>query len=156
MTIDIGITEQNREAVAEALKKTLADTYAVYMKTHGYHWNVQGPEFRTLHLMFEEQYTEMWQALDELAERIRALGFFAPGSGREMAELTAIEETNDSVPEARQMVANLLKDQETLIRRARDAMEIADDADDDASEDLLTQRIQLHEKTAWMLRSYLA
>ncbi|WP_306249716.1 Dps family protein [Parvularcula sp. IMCC14364] len=156
MTIDIGISEENRIAVAEALKKTLADTYAVYMKTHGYHWNVQGPDFRTLHLMFEEQYTEMWQALDELAERIRALGVFAPGSGRELAELTAIEETNDRVPEARQMVVNLLKDQETLIRRAREAMEVADDADDDASEDLLTQRIQIHEKTAWMLRSYLA
>ena len=155
MSIDIGIEEDKRLAVADALKKTLADTYAVYMKTHGYHWNVTGPEFRTLHLMFEEQYTEMWQALDELAERIRSLGVFAPGSGRELAGLTVIEEKDNGVPEARQMVENLLADQETLIRRAREALETAADAGDQASEDLLTQRIQLHEKTAWMLRSYL-
>ena len=156
MAIDIGLEENKRVAVAGKLKKTLADTYAVYMKTHGYHWNVTGPEFRTLHLMFEEQYTEMWQALDEIAERIRSLGVFAPGSGREFAELTAIENADDGVPAARQMVENLLGDHETLIRGAREALEAAGDAGDQASEDLLTQRIQLHEKTAWMLRSYLA
>ncbi len=156
MTIDIGIDEAKREAVAAALKNTLADTYAVYIKTHGYHWNVTGPEFRTLHLMFEEQYTEMWQALDEIAERIRSLGVFAPGSGSEFADLTTIHGSAKGVPEARQMVQNLLHDQETLIRRAREALDLAGDAGDQASEDLLTQRIQIHEKTAWMLRSYLA
>ncbi len=155
MSIEIGIEESKRQDVAEALKKTLADTYAVYMKTHGYHWNVTGPEFRTLHLMFEEQYTEMWQALDEIAERIRSLGVFAPASGREFSELTVIETNDNAVPPAVTMVQNLLADQEALIRRARVALETAGEAGDQASEDLLTQRIQIHEKTAWMLRSYL-
>jgi starvation-inducible DNA-binding protein len=155
MAIDIGIDEDKREQVADALKKALADTYAVYMKTHGYHWNVTGPEFRTLHLMFEEQYTEMWAALDQLAERIRALGVYAPGSGPAMYALTEIQSGDNDVPEARVMVENLLRDHETLIRDLRDGLAVAGEADDTGSEDLLTQRIQTHEKTAWMLRAYL-
>ena len=153
--IEIGIDTDKREMVAQALKKTLADTYAVYMKTHGYHWNVTGPEFRTLHLMFEEQYNEMWMALDQIAERIRSLGVFAPGSGAALSALTDIDDSSLEVPAARVMVETLLYDHEALIRNAREALSAADEAGDSGSEDLLTQRIQLHEKTAWMLRAYL-
>ncbi|WP_206711251.1 Dps family protein [Aquisalinus flavus] len=153
MSVDIGIEKGDREKVAEALSKALAETYAIYMKTHGYHWNVTGPQFRTLHLMFEEQYRDMWAALDELAERIRALGVYAPGSGRRMAELSQIEEGDNDVPSADVMIANLTKDHEAIATHLRDFIEVADEADDDGTEDLLIARLQFHEKTAWMLRS---
>ncbi len=150
---NIGLDENARVAVAEALTRVLADSYALYLKTHGYHWNVVGPQFPVLHALFEEQYRELWAALDVIAERVRALGRFAPASGAEFAKLAAIESTEKTPPPADQMVKNLLEGHETLIRRAREALETADDADDAASEDLLTQRIQTHEKTAWMLRA---
>ena len=150
--INIGLDNNARASTVDALKGVLADTYVLYLKTHGFHWNVVGPQFQTLHTLFEEQYREMWAALDELAERIRALGANAPASGAAFAELSALEETADA-PTASDMVKTLLEDHETLIRRARTALENADNAGDAASEDLLTQRIQIHEKTAWMLRS---
>ncbi|MEX6634649.1 Dps family protein [Hyphococcus lacteus] len=151
--IDIGLDENARKAVAEALNATLADTYSLYMKTHSYHWNVTGPQFHTLHVMFEEQYREMWAALDEVAERVRALGVFAPTSGKQFADLSAIESADTSPPKAADMVANLLADHETLIKRARAGLSTAEEAGDAASADLLTVRIQSHEKTAWMLRA---
>lgn len=149
----IGLDANARKSVAAALNNVLADTYTLYMKTHVYHWNVTGPQFHTLHVMFEEQYREMWAALDELAERVRALGVFAPAGGKAFADLTAVESADKEPPAAEQMVKNLLADHETLVRRAREALETASDAGDVASEDLLTQRIQTHEKTAWMLRA---
>ena len=152
-SVDIGITENARKSVAEALNATLADTYALYMKTHAYHWNVTGPQFHTLHVMFEEQYNEMWTALDEIAERVRALGVFAPTSGKQFAEMSAIDNADDNPPAASVMVERLLADHETLIKRARNGLSIAEDAGDAASADLLTVRIQTHEKTAWMLRA---
>lgn len=152
-SINIGIEENARESVAEALNKTLADTYTLYMKTHAYHWNVTGPQFHTLHLMFEEQYNEMWTALDEIAERVRALGVFAPTSGKQFADLTALDNADVSPPPATTMVKNLLADHEMLIKRARDGLAIAEEAGDVASADLFTVRIQTHEKTAWMLRA---
>ena len=153
MAIDIGLDENVRKSVAEALNTTLADTYAVYMKTHAYHWNVTGPQFHTLHVMFEEQYNEMWAALDEIAERVRALGVFAPVSGKQFSDLTVIENADTSPPAAETMVTRLLADHETLIKRAREGLSVAEEAGDAASADLLTVRIQTHEKTAWMLRS---
>lgn len=152
-TPDIGIEESARESVAEALNKTLADTYSLYMKTHAYHWNVTGPQFHTLHVMFEEQYNEMWAALDEIAERVRALGVFAPTSGKQLSELSDIENADTSPPAAGTMVKRLLSDHETLIKRARKGLSAAEEAGDAASADLLTVRIQTHEKTAWMLRA---
>ncbi len=152
-SVDIGITENARKSVAEALNATLADTYALYMKTHAYHWNVTGPQFHTLHVMFEEQYNEMWTALDEIAERVRALGVFAPTSGKQFAEMSAIDNADDSPPPAGSMVERLLSDHETLIKRARNGLAIAEESGDAASADLLTVRIQTHEKTAWMLRA---
>ncbi len=151
--INIGLDDNARGSVADALNGVLADTYVLYMKTHSYHWNVTGPQFHSLHNMFEEQYREMWAALDELAERVRALGHFAPTSGADFTERAAIKSADAQPPAAGEMIKILLADHETLIRRAREALETADDADDDASEDLLTQRIQSHEKTAWMLRA---
>lgn len=150
---DLGLGSEAKTKAAEALRQVLADTYMVYMKTHGYHWNVTGPQFHALHTMFEEQYTEMWNAMDDIAERIRALGAFAPGTGREMAELSAIEEADNTVPSAANMVANLLADHEKLIRRTREAVEVADEVDDDGTEDMLIARMQQHEKFAWMLRA---
>ncbi len=135
-SINIGIEENARESVAEALNKTLADTYTLYMKTHAYHWNVTGPQFHTLHLMFEQQYNELWMALDEIAERVRALGVFAPTSGKQFADLTALDNADVSPPPAATMVKNLLEDHETLIQRARDGLAIAEEADDAASADL--------------------
>lgn len=154
--MDIGISEEARNQVAEALNETLADTYALYMKTHAYHWNVTGPQFHTLHVMFETQYNEMWTALDEIAERVRALGVFALSNGKTMAELSAIDAADANPPEAGQMVRNLLSGHETLVRRARAGLAIAEKAGDAATADLLTVRIQAHEKTAWMLRSMAA
>lgn len=151
--VDIGIEENARNAVAQALNETLADTYTLYMKTHAYHWNVTGPQFHTLHIMFEEQYREMWAALDEIAERVRALGVFAPASGKKFSELTALDNADPEPPAAAQMIKNLLTDHETLIKRARAGLETAEQAGDAASADLFTVRIQIHEKTAWMLRA---
>lgn len=149
----IGLDGNARKAVAEALNGVLADTFVLYQKTHSYHWNVTGPHFHSLHVMFEEQYREMWDALDVLAERVRALGHFAPASGKAFLVTSAIETTEEAPPAAALMVQNLLADHETLIRRAREALDVAADVNDAASEDLITQRIQTHEKTAWMLRA---
>lgn len=148
-----GLDGNARKSVAAALNNVLADTYTLYMKTHSYHWNVTGPRFHSLHVMFEEQYREMWAALDELAERVRALGVYAPASGKAFSDLAAIESAEKEPPSADEMIKNLLADHEMLVRRAREALETAEEAADVASEDLLTQRIQTHEKTAWMLRA---
>ncbi len=154
MKIDIGISEADRATVAGGLSRLLADSYTLYLKTHNYHWNVTGPLFNTLHLMFETQYTELATAVDEIAERIRALGHRAPGSYREFAELTSISEGTDS-PSAEEMIAQLVIGQETVARTAREVFPAADSAGDEPTADLLTQRMNLHEKNAWMLRSML-
>ena len=150
--IDIGIPEQERLAIADGLSRLLADTYTLYLKTHNFHWNVTGPLFNTLHLMFETQYTELATAVDEIAERIRALGVPAPGSYAQFSERTSINEETGT-PAAEDMIAQLVKDQETVVRTARSVLPIADEAGDEPTADLLTQRMQIHEKTAWMLRS---
>ena len=154
MKIDIGINEQDRAEIAEGLSRLLADTYTLYLQTHNFHWNVKGPMFQTLHLMFETQYTELALAVDQIAERIRALGFPAPGTYAEFARLSSIEEIS-GVPAAEEMIRLLVKGQEAVVRTARSVFPAAEKATDEASADLLTQRIQLHEKTAWMLRSLL-
>jgi starvation-inducible DNA-binding protein len=153
--IDIGIPDAERRAIAEGLSQVLADTYTLYLKTHNFHWNVEGPMFNTLHLMFETQYTELALAVDLIAERIRALGFPAPGSYREFAELSSVEDAAGR-PLATEMIAHLAKDQEKVVRTARRVFTLADDAHDEPTADLLTQRMQVHEKTAWMLRAMLA
>lgn len=153
-TIDIGISEADRKEIAAGLSHLLADTYTLYVKTHNFHWNVTGPLFNTLHQMFEEQYTELATAVDEIAERIRALGFPAPGSYAQFGELTSIKEET-GVPSAQEMIAQLAKDQEIVARTAREVYPVADEAHDEPTADLLTQRMQIHEKTAWMLRSML-
>ena len=152
--IDIGINEQNRTEIAAGLSKFLADTYTLYLKTHNFHWNVTGRMFQTLHLMFEQQYNEMWTAVDEIAERIRSLGAFSPGSYSEFAKLSSLAET-DGVPNAEDMIRILVDGHEAVIRTARSLYPLVGDASDEATADLLTQRIQIHEKTAWMLRSLL-
>ncbi|WP_142847743.1 Dps family protein [Telmatospirillum sp. J64-1] len=152
--IDIGISEENRRAIGEGLSRLLADTYTLYLKTHNFHWNVTGPMFNTLHLMFEQQYNELALGVDAIAERIRALGFPAPGSYRQFADLTCIEEET-GVPSAEEMIAQLVRDQEAVVRTARSIFPLADEAHDEPTADLLTQRMQIHEKTAWMLRSLL-
>ena len=152
--IDIGIPANQRQEIAEGLGRLLADSYVMYLKTHGFHWNVTGPMFSSLHTMFMAQYTELWNALDEIAERIRALGHLAPMGGRRYAELSSIEETQQA-PEALAMVAELVKGHEAVARTARAVFVLADDCGDQPSADLLTQRLQIHEKTAWMLRSLL-
>jgi starvation-inducible DNA-binding protein len=154
MDIDIGIDETSRLNIASALAKVQADTYALYLKTHGFHWNVTGPMFQTLHLMFETQYNELWTAVDLIAERIRALGQFAPGTGRQLAELASIRD-EDGVPKAQEMIQKLVEGHETVARTARRAFQLAEKASDQPTCDLLTQRMQIHEKTAWMLRSLL-
>ena len=154
MSIDIGISEKDRVDIAAGLSRLLADSYTLYLKTHNYHWNVTGPMFNTLHQMFEVQYTELATAVDEIAERIRALGVVAPGSYKAFAELTEIEE-DEEVPSAEQMIANLVAGQETVARTARSLFPVVEQASDEPSADLLTQRLQVHEKTAWMLRSML-
>jgi starvation-inducible DNA-binding protein len=153
--IDIGIREQDRAKIAAGLAHVLADTYTLYLKTHNFHWNVVGPMFNTLHLMFETQYNELALAVDLIAERIRALGYPAPGSYGEFAKLTAIAETR-GVPRAEEMVALLVEGHETVARTARKLFPTVDAANDEPTADLLTQRMQAHEKTAWMLRSLLA
>ena len=155
MQIDIGIAEGDRKAIAEGLSGVLADTFALYMKTHSFHWNVTGPMFNTLHDMFMQQYTELWNALDEIAERIRALGFPAPGSFSQYAALTTIREET-SVPQAEDMIRQLVEGHEAVARTARKVFPTAETANDQPTADLLTQRLQIHEKTAWMLRSLLA
>jgi starvation-inducible DNA-binding protein len=154
MSIDIGIPAKDREAIAGGLSRLLADSYTLYLKTHNYHWNVTGPLFNTLHTMFETQYTELATAVDEIAERIRALGHPAPGSYKAFASLTAVEE-EDAVPSAEEMIRQLVLGQETVVRTAREIFPLADQANDEPTADLLTQRMQLHEKNAWMLRSML-
>ena len=153
-SINIGISESDRHAIADGLSRLLADTYTLYLKTHYFHWNVTGPMFQTLHLMFETQYNELALAVDLIAERIRALGCFAPGTYKEFSALTSIAESN-GVPKATEMIAQLVSGQEAVVRTARSLFELVDKAQDEATADLLTQRIQLHEKTAWMLRSLL-
>lgn len=154
MEIDIGIEKKDREDIAEGLKKLLADTYTLYLKTHNFHWNVTGPMFQTLHLMFETQYTELASAVDVIAERIRSLGSPAPGTYKQYAELSSIKE-DEGVPKAQDMIRLLVEGQESVVRTARSLYPSAEKALDEATADLLTQRIQLHEKTAWMLRSLL-
>jgi len=152
MSINIGISVDDRHAIAEGLSRVLADSYTLYLKTHNYHWNVTGPMFNALHLMFEEQYTELATAVDEIAERIRALGVHAPGSYKAFSRLTEIEEETD-VPGAEEMIRQLVIGQETVVRTARNAFPAAERAGDEPTVDLLTQRMQVHEKNAWMLRS---
>ena len=154
MDIDIGIDAKHREKIASELSKVQADTYSLYLKTHNFHWNVTGPMFQTLHLMFEQQYNELWLAVDLLAERIRALGFPAPGTYKQFAALTAIKE-DEGVPRAQDMIRKLVEGHETVARTARSTFQVAETASDQPTCDLLTQRMQIHEKTAWMLRSLL-
>ena len=152
--IDIGIDASQRKAIADGLSHLLADTYTLYLKTHNYHWNVTGPMFNTLHLMFETQYNELALAVDSIAERIRALGHPAPGSYVQYAKLSVIKET-DGVPAAEDMIADLVKGQEAVVRTARTVLPTAEKANDQPTIDLLTQRMNIHEKTAWMLRALL-
>ena len=154
MTVNIGISETDREAIVGGLSRVLADSYTLYMQTHNFHWNVTGPMFNALHAMFMQQYTEQWQALDEVAERIRALGFPAPGTYQQFADLASIEEVA-GVPDAMEMVRILVNGQEACARTIRSVFPIAEAANDQPTADLLTQRLNVHEKTAWMLRSLL-
>ena len=152
--IDIGIDEKDRRKIAEGLSRLLADNFSLYLKTHNFHWNVKGPMFQTLHVMFMDQYNELWLALDAIAERIRALGFPAPGTYAEYAKLSSIRETA-GVPEAKEMVRLLVEGHEAVARTARKIFPAVEKASDEPTADLLTQRLQVHEKTAWMLRSLL-
>jgi starvation-inducible DNA-binding protein len=154
MKIDTGIPTQQRADIAHGLSKLLADTYVLYLKTHSFHWNVEGPMFQTLHQMFMEQYTETWNAIDLIAERIRSLGEYAPGTYREYGKLTRIQET-EGVPKAEEMVKLLIEGQDAVVRTAREVLPIADAANDQPTLDLLSQRMLVHEKNAWMLRSLL-
>jgi starvation-inducible DNA-binding protein len=152
--INIGISDSDRKSTVEGLSRLLADTYTLYLKTHNFHWNVTGPQFNSLHLMFESQYTELSQAVDLIAERIRALGHFAPGSYREFGKLSSITEA-EGTPNANEMIKQLVEGNETVSRTARSLFPLVDKSNDEATADLLTQRMQYHEKTAWMLRSML-
>jgi len=154
MKIDIGIAEGDREKLAGELGKLLADSYTLYLKTHNYHWNVTGPMFQTLHLMFEQHYTELALAVDQIAERIRSIGHQAPGSYAAFAKLSSIEDA-EGVPKATKMIKELVKGHETVVRTARKTLSVANEAGDDATADLATQRLQVHEKTSWMLRALL-
>lgn len=155
MPVNIGIEENTRKEIADGLSRVLADTYTLYLRTHNFHWNVTGPLFNTLHLMFEEQYQELAIAVDDIAERIRTLGFPAPGTYGEFSRLTSLTET-EGIPAAEDMIRFLIEGQETVVRTAREVLPIAESANDQPTLDLLTQRMQVHEKTAWMLRSMLA
>ena len=152
--IDTGFSEAQRKSVAQELSKVLADSYAIYLKTHGYHWNVQGPEFFSLHGLFQQQYTDMWNALDDIAERIRALGEFAPQSASAFGNLTSIPDGHPD-KSAQEMLQDLIRDHGTVLKTVRAALDAADEAGDEASVDLMTQRLHFHEKAAWMLRSSL-
>jgi starvation-inducible DNA-binding protein len=152
--MDIGISDKDRKEIADGLSHLLADTYTLYLKTHNFHWNVTGPLFNTLHLMFETQYNELALAVDLIAERIRALGEFAPGSYGAYGKLSVIKEAN-GVPSATDMIKELVDGQEAVARTARALFPVVERASDEPTADLLTQRLQIHEKTAWMLRSML-
>lgn len=154
MKIDIGIKEADRKQIADGLSHLLADTYTLYLKTHNFHWNVTGPMFQTLHLMFETQYNELALAVDAIAERIRALGVRAPGTYAEFVELSSIKEVKGHIS-AEKMIKQLVEGQESVIRTARSIFPVVEKASDEPTADLLTQRMQIHEKTAWMLRSLL-
>ena len=154
LPVNIGIDESSREKIAEGLSRMLADTYTLYLKTHNFHWNVTGPMFQTLHLMFEQQYNELALAVDLIAERIRALGYPAPGTYSEYAKLSSIAETS-GVPKAKDMIRLLVEGQEAVVRTARSIFPVVEEVNDEPTADLLTQRMQVHEKTAWMLRSLL-
>jgi starvation-inducible DNA-binding protein len=154
MTMDIGISDADRKKIAEGLSGLLADSYTLYLMTHNFHWNVTGPQFNSLHNMFMTQYTEQWNALDVIAERIRALGFPAPGTYREFVKLASIKEV-EGVPKANDMIRHLVAAQEATARTARKLFPVVDAANDQPTADVLTQRIDIHEKTAWMLRSLL-
>jgi starvation-inducible DNA-binding protein len=153
--INIGIDEQDRATIAQGLSKLLADTYTLYLTTHNFHWNVTGPMFNTLHTMFMEQYTELWNAVDPVAERIRSLGHPAPGSYKQFGELSSIRDVPTTPPKAMEMVAILVEGHEAVARTARSVFPAADKAGDEPTADLLTQRLAIHEQTAWMLRSLL-
>ena len=155
MPVAIGIEESDRQEIANGLSKLLADTYTLYLKTHNFHWNVTGPMFQTLHLMFEAQYTELAMAVDQIAERIRALGFPAPGTYQAFSQLSSIN-LEEGVPSADEMIRRLVEGQEAVVRTARSIFPVVDRVHDEPTADLLTQRMQVHEKTAWMLRSLLA
>jgi starvation-inducible DNA-binding protein len=155
MEIDIGISVSDRKKLAEGLSRLLADTYTLYLKTHNFHWNVTGPMFQTLHLMFETHYNELALAVDLIAERIRALGHAAPATYKAFSKLTTIRE-EDGVPAATAMIRSLVKGHEAVAKTARGVFPVAESANDQPTADLLTQRLQIHEKTAWMLRSLLA
>ena len=154
ISIDIGIPESDRQKIARGLSRLLADTYTLYLKTHNFHWNVVGPMFQTLHLMFEQHYTELWAAVDLIAERIRSLGSLAPGTYSEFSELSSIQETRGAL-EAEAMIRALIEGHQAVIRTARSIFPVVEKAQDQVTMDLLTQRMQIHEKTAWMLRSLL-
>ncbi|PPS39101.1 Dps family protein [Chroococcidiopsis sp. TS-821] len=154
MPVNIGINEEDRKEIAQGLSRLLADSYSLYLKTHNFHWNVTGPMFQTLHVLFEEEYTELATAVDEIAERIRALGYPAPGTYSEFAELSSIEETK-GVPKAEDMIRLLVEGQEAVVRTARSIFPVVERVNDEPTADLLTQRMQVHEKNAWMLRSLL-
>ncbi|OKH23413.1 DNA starvation/stationary phase protection protein [Chroogloeocystis siderophila 5.2 s.c.1] len=154
MPVNIGINEEDRKEIAQGLSRLLADSYSLYLKTHNFHWNVTGPMFQTLHVLFEEEYTELASAVDEIAERIRALGYPAPGTYSEFAELSSIPETK-GVPKAEDMIRLLVEGQEAVVRTARSIFPVVERVNDEPTADLLTQRMQVHEKNAWMLRSLL-
>ncbi|MGB3047574.1 Dps family protein [Dokdonella sp.] len=154
MAIDIGISSKDRKTIANHLSKLLADNYSLYLKTHSFHWNVTGPMFNSLHIMFETQYNELWLANDIIAERIRALDVMAPGSYSQFGKLTSIKEETGT-PDWKEMVAQLVEGHESTARTARETIKVADKADDQPTADLATQRVEAHEKTAWMLRSLL-
>ena len=154
-TIDIGINDKDRQVITDGLSKLLADTYTLYLTTHNFHWNVTGPMFNTLHVMFMGQYTELWNAVDPIAERIRSLGHFAPGSYQQFSDLTSLPDVPTSPPKAVDMIKALVKGHEEVARTARSTFKTASDANDQPTADLLTQRLDIHEKTAWMLRSLL-
>ena len=153
--VQIGISEKNRAAIAQGLSRLLADTYTLYLTTHNFHWNVTGPMFNTLHVMFMGQYTELWNAVDPIAERIRALGHWAPGSYAQFAQLASLGDAPATPPKALEMVSALVSGHEAVARTARELFPIAEQAKDQPTADLLTQRLDIHEKTAWMLRSLL-
>lgn len=154
LSVNIGISDQDREQIAQSLSRLLADTYTLYLMTHNFHWNVTGPAFRTLHLMFEEQYTEMATAVDDIAERIRTLGYPAPGTYKQFSQLSSIQEP-EGVPEANEMIRQLIQGNEAVIRTCREALPLAQESDDESTSALISDRMRVHEKTAWMLRSLL-
>lgn len=155
MSMNIGIDEQDRKEIAAALQTLLATSYTLYLQTHNFHWNVTGPQFRELHLMFEEHYTELAVAVDDIAERIRTLGEYAPGTYKAFNKLSAIEEVEE-IPAAQDMIKILLRGHETVVRCCRDVLDISSDVDDESTSALVSDRMRIHEKTAWMLRALIS